>query len=164
VVGGVEDSLEVNISPLIGAWGPSHFIAQVVVASRGPDEVRTFADCLKEGFGRPKGSPTISNPVGVSIEGELVELRVCSESKVKDFLNELFGIVVNSEVDSVARSSVGKVESERDVLAALVHVVLFGFIFVSLEHSSRRRCPRADHVVVGEFGEKFAWSGHRFEG
>lgn len=32
-VGVRQNCLEVNISPLIGAWGPSHFIVQVVVGS-----------------------------------------------------------------------------------------------------------------------------------
>lgn len=159
-VGRRQNCLEVNISPLIGTWGPSHFIVQVVVGVRAPDEVRTLTDLLKKRFGGPKGSSTISDPTGVSMKGKLVELGVCSDCKVKDFLNELFSVVVDSEVDSVVRGSVGDLKSKRNVFAALVHVDLVGFVFRRLEHSSWGGCPWANHLVVSEFREKIAWSGH----
>jgi methanogenic corrinoid protein MtbC1 len=60
--------------------------------------------------------------VDVSISCNVIKLRACGVSEVKDLLNELFGIVVDFEKDSVSGISVAKVESKWNVFAALEHV------------------------------------------
>jgi hypothetical protein len=90
----------------------------------------------------------------------LVELRTCGESKVEDFLNEVFSVVVDFEPDSFVGCSVGEVEGVGYFQTAFAHIGLFGLVFVGLENGSWGWCPGAVHVVAGDSSEEVALSGH----
>jgi hypothetical protein len=100
--------------------------------------------------------------VVVGIEGELVKLRVCGEGKVEDFLDEVFGVVVDFEPDSFVGCSVGEIEGVGYFEAAVAHILLFCPVFAGLENGSWGWCPWADNVVASKSREEVALSGHLY--